>query len=125
MSDDWLEDLAKFDTSWEKPFLTEAPWLIVVFKQAYEIGPKGERLKNYYVNESVGIACGMLLGAIHNAGLVSVTHTPSPMNFLSEVLNRPPNERAFLLVPVGLPKKDAFVPVLEKKPKDQVIAYYT
>lgn len=124
MSDDWLEDLKKFGTNWEKPFLTEAPWLIVVFKEIYQKDEKGSKHKNYYVNESVGIACGMLISAIHQAGLVSVTHTPSPMNFLSKVLGRPENERAYLLVPVGYPKENTFVPVVNKKKKSSVIQYF-
>ena len=115
MSEDWLEDLRKFGTDWHKPFLTTAPYLIVVFKKAYDLGPAGEKEKNYYVNESVGLACGLLIAAIHHAGLVTVTHTPSPMGFLSEVLGRPENERAFLLLPVGYPAAGAEVPVISRK----------
>ena len=124
MSDDWLDDLKPFGTDWEKPFLTTAPYLIVVFKKLYDLGPEGEKQKNYYVNESVGIACGMLLTAIHLAGLVTVTHTPSPMNFLQRVLNRPENERAYLLLPVGLPAEDARVPNIERKPLPEVLSWY-
>jgi len=124
MSDEWLEDLAVFGTDWRKPFLTTAPYLIVVFKKPYDIGADGERQKNYYVNESVGIACGMLITAIHLAGLVTVTHTPSPMNFLQRVLNRPENERAYLLLPVGLPAEDAQVPTIERKPLEEVCSWY-
>ncbi|MBL4625476.1 MAG: nitroreductase family protein, partial [Flavobacteriales bacterium] len=102
MSERWLKDLAPLGTSDVKEFLEVAPWLIVVFKRAYEI-EKGEKRNNYYVNESVGIACGFLITAIYNAGLVTLTHTPSPMNFLAKVLNRPENERAFSLLPVGYP----------------------
>jgi len=123
MSDTWLEDLKPFATDEYKPFLETAPWLIVLFKKAYDLEAE-ERKKNYYVNESVGIAAGMLLTAIHFAGLVSLTHTPSPMNFLQKVLDRPDNERAFLLIPVGYPAKDAEVPVLERKPMEEVLFYY-
>ena len=112
--DSWLEDLNQFNTDWNKPFLENAPVLIVVFRQSYaELG--STKKKNYYVSESVGIACGVLLTAIHNAGLVSLTHTPSPMGFLEKILKRPKNEKAFLLIPVGFPDKDAKIPNLKKK----------
>jgi len=107
-----------------KPFLEIAPWLIIVFKKAYEIGDKNQKLNNYYVNESIGIACGMLISAIHNAALVTLTHTPSPMNFLSEILERPKNERAFLLLPVGYPKTPTFVPDLKRKELDEIAVFY-
>ena len=116
--EEWLEDLNQFGTDWHKEFLEEAPYLIVIFKQVYDlIGEK--QTKNYYVNESVGIAAGFLLTAIHNAGLVALTHTPSPMRFLEKILKRPKNERAFLLIPVGYPKKGAKVPDLKKKSFDE------
>ena len=124
MSDDWLEDLAKFDTDWHKDFLTTAPWLIVLFKKAYDMDAEGNKSKNYYVNESVGIAAGFLLNAIHHAGLVSLTHTPSPMNFLQKVLDRPANERAFLLIPVGYPAEGAEVPVLQRKGLEEMTVWY-
>ena len=123
MSDTWLEDLKVFDTNEHKPFLETAPWLIVVCKRAYE-EDAGEKKNNYYVNESVGIASGFLLTAIHHAGLVALTHTPSPMNFLMKVLNRPANERPFLLIPVGYPAEDAVVPDIQRKPPADVIVYY-
>ena len=123
MSDEWIEDLKAFDTDWKKPFLEIAPWLIVVFKKAYE-EENGEKKKNYYVNESVGLAAGFLLSAIHNAGLVSLTHTPSPMNFLQKILDRPENERPFLLIPVGYPADEATVPNLERKPLEKVSKFY-
>ncbi len=123
MSEEWIDDLKPFKTNEHKPFLEKAPWLIIVFKKAYDLDD-GQKKKNYYVNESVGIAAGFLLAAIHNAGLVSLTHTPSPMNFLQKVLNRPENERAFLLIPVGYPASDAEVPVLERKVKEDVLFYY-
>jgi len=110
----WLDDLNKFGTDWNKEFLETAPYLIVVFKQIYDLN-NGQKYKNYYVNESVGIACGFLLAAIHKAGLVALTHTPSPMGFLEEICNRPKNERAYLLIPVGLPADNARVPILKKK----------
>ncbi len=124
MSEDWLADLKKFGTDWRKPFLTTAPYLIVVFKKAYDLDAAGERHKNYYVNESVGIACGFLIAAIHRAGLVTVTHTPSPMNFLQRVLDRPDNERPYLLLPVGLPAEGATVPVIERKGLEEVMVWY-
>ena len=110
----WLDDLNKFGTDWNKEFLEDAPYVIVVFKQIYDL-KNGKRFKNYYVNESVGIACGFLLAAVHKAGLVALTHTPSPMGFLEKICSRPDNERAFLLIPVGLPSAKARVPVLDKK----------
>ena len=123
MSKEWLEDLKPFGTDWNKPFLEIAPWLIIVFKKAYDL-EDGVKSKNYYVNESVGIACGFLLSAIHNAGLVSLTHTPSPMNFLQKILNRPENERAYLVIPVGYPAEGVQVPNIERKPQEEVIVYY-
>jgi len=113
---EWLEDLNQFGTDWHKPFLETAPYLIVVFRQIYDIKNDGIQRKNYYVNESVGIASGFLLAALHNAGLATLTHTPSPMNFLGEILGRPENERAFLLIPVGYPDEEAEVPEITKKP---------
>ena len=110
----WLEDLNKFGTDWHKEFLEVAPYLIVVFKQIYDL-KDGIKYNNYYVNESVGIACGILLTAIHRAGLVALTHTPSPMGFLEKICKRPDNERAYLLIPVGYPADDAEVPDLKKK----------
>jgi iodotyrosine deiodinase len=123
MSEEWLKDLEIFETNWEKDFLTIAPWLIIVFKKAYNI-KDGKQTKNYYVNESVGIACGMLITAIHMAGLVTLTHTPSPMNFLQKILHRPENERPYLLLPVGYPANGAQVPNLERKGPDETIVYY-
>lgn len=124
MSEQWLKDLAPLGTDTNKEFLEIAPWIIVVFKEAYEIGTEEEKLTNYYVNESVGIACGMLISAIHNAGLVSLTHTPSPMNFLLNILKRPKNERPFLLLPVGYAAKNALVPDIERKTLSQITEFY-
>lgn len=118
--DEWLDALEQFGTDWRKPFLETAPYLIVVFRIDY--GLDGERkIKHYYVQESVGIACGFLLAALHMAGLATLTHTPSPMGFLAEILERPKNERPFLLIPVGYPAEGAEVPVLDKKPAEDVL----
>ena len=117
---EWLEDLNQFGTDWHKPFLDIAPYLIVVFRKIYDLEDDGTQRKNYYVNESVGIASGFLLAALHHAGLITLTHTPSPMNFLGEILNRPKNEKAFLLIPVGYPAKDAEVPDISKKPFGEI-----
>lgn len=124
MSPEWLEDLKPLQTDWKKPFLEIAPYLIVVFKKAYDILPDGTKRNNYYVNESVGIACGFLLAAIHHAGLVALTHTPSPMNFLSKLLHRPENERPFLLIPIGFPADDTFVPKLRRKELDEIVVFH-
>lgn len=124
MSAEWIEDLQPLQTDWKKGFLETAPFLIVVFKKVYDVLPDGTKKNNYYVAESVGIACGFLLAAIHNAGLVALTHTPSPMNFLSKILKRPVNERPFLLIPVGYPAVDVFVPQIERKKLDQITKFY-
>ena len=112
--EEWLEALAALGTDWHKPFLEIAPYLIVVFREDY--GVAGERrIKHYYVNESVGIAVGFLLAALHASGLATLTHTPSPMGFLTRILERPANERPFVLIPVGYPAAGARVPVIRKK----------
>lgn len=123
MSEEWLEDLAQFGTDANKPFLETAPWLIIVFRKSYDITEQGKR-NNYYVQESVGLACGFLLTAIHNAGLVALTHTPSPMNFLCEILQRPTNEKPFLLIPVGYPAPNAQVPDIKRKGLSEVAVFY-
>lgn len=123
MSEEWLNDLKPFETDWHKPFLENAPWLIVIFKKIYDWDGEGKKT-NYYVNESVGIATGLLITAIHHAGLVTLTHTPSPMNFLSTILDRPSNERPFLLLPVGYPPDNAMVPDLKRKEMDEVCVVY-
>jgi len=123
MSDRWKDDLEIFDTNWEKPFIEDAPYIIVLFKKAYDL-VDGEKRNNYYVNESVGIAAGMLISAIHNAGLVTLTHTPSPMNFLAKLLERPANERAYLLLPVGLPKNGVKVPNIARKKINEISIWY-
>ncbi|HOX82553.1 MAG TPA: nitroreductase family protein [Chryseolinea sp.] len=124
MSEEWINDLLPLQTDWRKPFLEIAPYLIVVFKKAYDLDESGSKRNHYYVNESVGLACGFLLVAIHQAGLVALTHTPSPMNFLSKILNRPENERPFLLIPVGYPADETFVPELKRKELSKVSQYY-
>lgn len=124
MNEDWLDDLRPFGTNAEKPFLEIAPALIVVFRQAWELRPNGERGQHYYTQESVGIASGMLLSALNAAGLATLTHTPSPMGFLGEVLGRPKNEKAFLLIPIGYPVEDCEVPALARKELDQIIVRY-
>ena len=123
MSPEWMDDLKKFGTNWEKSFLEIAPWLIVIFKKSYDLEGEGKK-KNYYVNESVGIATGFLISAIQNAGLVTLTHTPSPMKFLHNILDRPSNEKAYLLLPVGYPKENTTVPLLTRKDKSDIIKFY-
>ena len=118
--EEWLRDLEPFGTNPEKPFLETAPWLIVVFKMM----KTDEGGQVYYVNESVGIATGLLLSAIHRAGLVSLTHTPSPMGFLAEVLGRPAHERPFLLIPVGYPSEDCVVPDIARKPLEEILVVH-
>ena len=124
MSDEWLDDLKVFATNEVKEFLTIAPYLIVVCKKTYDMEEDGGKSKNYYVNESVGLAAGFLLTAIHNAGLVALTHTPSPMGFLTKILGRPENEKPFLLIPVGYPAEDAHVPDLGRKGLNDIIELY-
>lgn len=129
MPEEWLEALAPLGTDWHKPFLEIAPYLIVVFKMDSEPVPApggvddgtARKQKNYYVAESVGIACGFLLAALHLAGLATLTHTPSPMGFLNRILERPPHEKPYLLIPVGYPADNARVPVIEKKPLGDVM----
>ena len=117
---EWLQDLNQFGTDWKKPFLEIAPYLIVVFRKKYDVGKRGNKKKNYYVNESVGIASGLLLAALHRSGLATLTHTPSPMKFLGDILNRPKNETAFLLIPTGLPEENAKIPDITKKSFDEI-----
>ncbi len=124
MSEEWLDDLRPLGTDWQKPFLEIAPYLIVVFSRSYETKPGGRKHQNYYVKESTGLACGLLLAAIHHAGLAALTHTPSPMNFLARLLQRPENEKPFLLIPVGYPATECWVPDLQRKPLVAVTAFY-
>ncbi len=120
---EWLDALAPLGTDEHKPFLETAPFLIVIFSQSYGVLPDGRKVKNYYVQESVGIATGMLITAVHNAGLVSLTHTPSPMGFLNEILGRPANEKPFLILVVGYPAEDAVVPDIGKKPLEEIATF--
>ena len=119
-TDDWLDALRPIGTDWQKPFLETAPWLVVVFEQVSGVDVQGEKLRNYYTKESVGIACGLFIVALHRMGLATLTHTPSPMGFLREILDRPSNERPYILFPVGLPAPDCTVPDLRRKSFDQV-----
>jgi len=120
---EWLDALAHLGTDEHKPFLETSPYLIAIFSKSYEVLPEGNKVKHYYAQESTGIACGMLITAIHNAGLASLTHTPSPMNFLNEVLGRPKNEKPFLLLVVGYPAKDAKVPDIQKKKLEEIASF--
>jgi iodotyrosine deiodinase len=120
---EWLDALAPLGTDEHKPFLESAPFLIAVFAQSYGVLPDGRRVKHYYAQESVGIATGFLIAALHHAGLATLTHTPSPMNFLNEILGRPKHERPFLLLVVGYPAEDAVVPVLSKHPMTSISTF--
>lgn len=124
MSERWLNDLEHLGTDMHKPFLEEAPWLIIAFKEIYKLDKDGKKHNNYYVNESVGIACGLLISAIHEAGLVTLTHTPSPMNFLAKLLKRPANERAYILFPVGYAADEVYVPNIERLPLEKVSVFF-
>lgn len=128
MSQEWLDALVPLGTDWRKPHLEDAPYLIVVFRQAYGLATDPEtgqtvKVKHYYSEESVGIAVGVLLCALHEAGLATLTHTPSPMKFLSDILQRPANERPFVVIPVGYPAADARVPVISKKSLDEIMVH--
>jgi len=121
MSDEWLRALESLGTDAEKPHLEDAPVVLVVFEQAYGVRADGTKVKHYYVRESVGIAVGLLLQALHDAGLATLTHTPSPMGFLRETLGRPDNERAVVVIPVGYPSPDATVPLITRKRLDEIL----
>ncbi|MDZ4767053.1 MAG: nitroreductase family protein [Chloroflexota bacterium] len=121
MAQEWLDALAPLGTDWHKPHLEDAPYLIVVFMQAQGINADGTKFKHYYAVESVGIAVGLLIASLHQAGLATLTHTPNPMAFLSAILERPANERAYVVIPVGYPADDARVPAIDKKPLDAVM----
>jgi nitroreductase len=124
-TEEWLRALAPLGTDWRKSFLETAPWIVVVFKQIHGVGADGSRLTNYYVNESVGIACGLFIAAIHRMGLATLTHTPQPMRFLTRILDRPKNERPFMLFPVGYPHPDCEVPEISKKGLFEVSSWLT
>jgi iodotyrosine deiodinase len=120
---EWLDALAPLGTNEDKPFLDTAPYLIVIFAQSYGVLPDGRKVKNYYVQESVGIATGLLIAAVHHAGLVALTHTPNPMGFLNELLGRPAQERPFLILVVGYPADDATVPDIAKKLLEEIATF--
>ncbi len=120
MSEEWLRALAPLGTDWRKPYLETAPYLVVVFEQTTGVDALGQRRKHYYVRESVGIACGIFITALHHMGLCTLTHTPNPMGFLSQILARPSNERPYILFPVGYAAEDAVVPDLRRKSLDEV-----
>lgn len=120
MPDDWLEALAPLGTDWHKPYLEIVPWIVVVFEEVHGVADDGSHRKNYYVKESVGIACGLFIAALHKMGLATLTHTPSPMRFLSRILGRPSNERPYILFPVGYAASNAVVPDLRRKSLDEV-----
>ncbi len=124
MPEEWLEALAPLGTGWEKPFLETAPWIVVVFEELYGLRPDGGKRKNYYPKESVGIACGLFIAALHQMGLATLTHTPSPMAFLSRLLGRPANEKPFILFPIGYPAPDAEVPDIRRKGLEEVAVWY-
>jgi iodotyrosine deiodinase len=120
---DWLEALAPLGTDEHKPHLTDAPWLVVLFRKSHGINRDGTKRTFYYTQESCGIAAGLFVAAVHHMGLVTLTHTPSPMGFLGQILERPPNEKAFLVMPVGYPAIDATVPKLVRKPLEEIAAW--
>lgn len=124
MSDEWIRALAPLGTDWQKPFLETAPWLVVLFAQRTGRDAAGAKRKHYYVQESCGIAAGLFVAALHHMGLATLTHTPSPMRFLSEILDRPANEAPYILFPVGYPAPDATVPDLARKPLDEVSVWF-
>jgi iodotyrosine deiodinase len=123
MSEEWLEALAPIGTDWRKPFLETVPWIVVLFSETYGVNADGSKRKNFYVQESCGIAAGFFIAALHHMGLATLTHTPSPMRFLNEILHRPANERPFILFPVGFPAEDALVPGLARKPLEDVAVF--
>ena len=123
MSEEWLQALAPLGTDWRKPFLEIAPWIVVCFAESYGVRKDRARIKNYYVQESCGIACGLFIAAIHHMGLVTLTHTPSPMRFLGQILGRPKRERPYILFPVGYPAAGATVPDLERKSLRDVVQW--
>jgi len=123
-TDEWKEAIRPIGTDWVKTHITDAPYVIVVFEQPWRPGPDGTKIKHYYVRESVGIAVGFLLAALQVSGLCALTHTPSPMGFLRELLDRPENERPFILIPVGYPADNAIVPDLSRKPLDEIVERY-
>jgi nitroreductase len=122
-TEEWLEALAPLGTDWRKPFLEVAPWLVAVFKEVHGVAGDGAKITNYYVNESVGIACGLFITAVHHMGLATLTHTPQPMRFLNQILDRPANERPYILFPVGYPARGCRVPAISKKPLEDIVTW--
>ena len=125
LPDHWLKALEPLGTDWHKEYLETAPWIVVIFEQRYGIGSDGEQQKNFYVKESVGIACGLFIAAIHQMGLATLTHTPSPMAFLTKLLERPRNERPFALLPIGYPAADCEVPDITRKDLNQIMIEFS
>lgn len=123
-TEEWLEALAPIGTDWEKPFLETVPWIVVVFEQLHSIDAAGNRVRHYYTKESVGIACGLFIAALHAMGLATLTHTPSPMAFLNRILERPGNEKPYILFPVGYPAPEATVPDLERKALEEISVWF-
>jgi nitroreductase len=123
MPEEWIEAVRPLGTNWQKPYLEVVPWLVVVFAESYSFTPEGAKQKNYYVSESVGLACGLFITALHRMGLATLTHTPSPMRFLGEILKRPRNEKPYILFPVGYPAADCEVPDLQRKSLDAVALF--
>lgn len=123
ITEEWAEALRPLGTDFVKEHITTAPWVIVVFREDYGVAPDGSRIKNYYMTESVGIAVGFLIQALHRAGLATLTHTPAPMSFLREICHRPPNEKPFVLIPVGYPHPEATVPDLHRKSLDEIATF--
>lgn len=124
MPEDWKEEISRLGTSWQKPYLEKAPWLVVLFEQRFGVDAEGTRRKHYYVKESVGIAAGLFIAALHNMGLATLTHTPSPMAFLSKLLQRPDNERPFVLFPIGYPADGSVVPKLARKALGEIMVEF-
>jgi len=120
---DWLEAIAPLGTDWRKEFLEAAPWIVVCFREMHGVRTDGSKITNYYISESVGIACGLLIAALHTMGLATLTHTPNPMSFLSGILGRPENEKPFILFPVGYPAPDAVVPDLKRKELAEILSW--
>lgn len=123
MPPEWIEALEPLGTDWRKPYLETVPWIVVVFEEVHGVQADGRPRKNYYVKESVGIACGLFVAALHHMGLATLTHTPSPMGFLREILGRPRHERPFILFPIGYPAPDAMVPDIARKPLEEVAVW--
>ncbi|MEM8961355.1 MAG: nitroreductase family protein [Acidobacteriota bacterium] len=123
MPEEWLEALRPIGTDWQKPFLEVVPWIVVVFEELYGFDDEGNKRKNYYVPQSVGLACGLFIASLHNMGLATLTHTPSPMKFLSKILGRPKNEKPFILFPVGYPAAGVTVPDLRRKDLDEITVW--